>query len=350
MFENIKDETKRNFCQNAWDPISQIVNFDEKLIKRKVLVGAEYELEWCEEEILKSKEVFKVFSAHCLEYFPINDLLTLQQYASSFIGNINGIMQLRPSDDGAPSNFTAYKNYFKDRELHTVAELRNHLSLATTLYFLSSGEKKFLDTQIANSVEQFESTTNEYKQVVSEKTKFIEDIQENILNKYQEVCNLVADKTIEKQSDNFSIQSDNAKRHAGYWLFASICMSAALCSLPFLFLLDNVNSMFKGVSNEQAILSKSMIFAIVAYGLMQCVKSWNAGRHNQIINTQRANSLKTFKILADAVSSQESKDAILSKAVDSIFAHQETGFIKNTTPAPPGGQAVELFQKFVGSN
>lgn len=350
MFQNIKDENKRQTCESTWNSLKTIFDFDEASINRKVLVDAGFQLEWCEEEIKKTKELLRAFTSYLLEFFPIADLQEIQRIANSIYSQINGIMQLAPADNGAFSNFNSCKHYLKDRSLQTIIELRSQLSLAATLSYLSSGEKKFVDNQLSESLSKFESKSEEFNKIVAEKVDYINTVEESITTKHKEVSELLAVKTIEKQSDGFSTQAGASEDAAKNWLKASIGMSVFLCALPFIFLWDLVNNMFKGVSNEQAILSKSMIFAIVAYALLQCVKSWNANRHNQVINVQRTNSLKTFKILADAVVAQESKDAILSKAVDSIFAHQETGFIKNSTSPPPGGQAIEFFQKIVGSN
>jgi hypothetical protein len=50
--------------------------------------------------------------------------------------------------------------------------------------------------------------------------------------------------------------------------------------------------------------------------------------HNAVVNRQRQNSLMTFKALVEAAGQQENRDIILTKAADSIFAPQPTGFSK----------------------
>lgn len=325
----------------------RLTSFDVEAIERDDLVKAGYQFEWCKIEASDSIELFKVFTPAVIAMLPINDLNTIGQVSEQLYATLRGINDLSMSQDGAVSNFNSYKGQLNGRSLSLADNLRPYLTLAAAMSYLTSSEKKFVDNQISVALANFEAQRTNFEELISGTLHNVSNDKRDVQKILEEVKILVADKVISKQSDYFITMAGTSKDFSLYWLIATISLSILLALLPFAFAMPSFAAFFSVVSNEQAILSKTMIFAIVAYGLLQCVKSWNAHRHNSIVNTQRSNALKTFKILADSVSDQSSRDAILAQAVTAIFAPQDSGFIKNNTASPPGTQAIEVIQRMV---
>jgi|GEM_PF-3656695 hypothetical protein len=348
MFENLSDNRKQ-VCNSCWEKISRLAIFDVEALERVDLLEAGYQFEWCKEEASGSIDLFKAFTPAVIAMLPDNDLNTIGRLSDELCGILTGISQLNMSLDGTPSNFNSYKTQLNGRSLSLADHLRPNLTLAAALSYLTSGEKKFVDDQIGLALKKFETQRLNFEELVSGSLHEVSNIRTEMNRILEEVKILVADKVISKQGDYFSKMADTSSDYSKYWLVATVALSILLTFLPFAFTWPLVVDFFSVVSNEQAILSKTMIFAIVAYGLLQCVKSWNAHRHNSIVNTQRSNALKTFEILADSVADQTSRDAILAQAVSAIFAPQDSGFIKNNTVSPPGTQAIEVIQRMVAT-
>lgn len=87
-------------------------------------------------------------------------------------------------------------------------------------------------------------------------------------------------------------------------------------------------------------ISKSMVFRLLLisfnlYVVTFCVKNYNASMHNKTINRHRNNSFAVAFHLFNNTTSKN-KDEILSKAADSIFQYQKTGYYgKDNQPISP---------------
>lgn len=99
------------------------------------------------------------------------------------------------------------------------------------------------------------------------------------------------------------------------------------------------------------ILLRALIISINIYAIRFCVKNYNACKHNQIINDQRQASFDVAFHFYNTIVS-EKKDDILFMAANSIFSHQNTGYMgKESEPANPAiiekifGKAEDILGK-----
>src|SRR5438045_5114225 len=84
-------------------------------------------------------------------------------------------------------------------------------------------------------------------------------------------------------------------------------------------------------NNYQAVqfcVSKLLIFSTIAFILYLCARTLMAHRHNEVVNRHRQNALLTFNALADATSSPQTREVVLTHASACIYAPQESGFSK----------------------
>jgi hypothetical protein len=86
----------------------------------------------------------------------------------------------------------------------------------------------------------------------------------------------------------------------------------------------------------QLTIAKVLIFSTLAYLLFLSARTLLAHRHNEIVNKHRQNALLTFNALAEAASSEQTREVVLTHASACIFAPQESGFAK-----PGGGQTPQ---------
>jgi hypothetical protein len=78
----------------------------------------------------------------------------------------------------------------------------------------------------------------------------------------------------------------------------------------------------------QLIVSKVLIFVVIAFVLALSARNFLSHTHNSIVNRHRQNALLTFQTLADSTRSDASKDVVLQHASACIFTPQETGYVR----------------------
>ncbi|WP_330442043.1 hypothetical protein [Flavobacterium sp. C4GT6] len=85
----------------------------------------------------------------------------------------------------------------------------------------------------------------------------------------------------------------------------------------------------------KSIIFRLLIISFALYLVTFCIKNYNAAMHNKTINRHRNNSFAVAFHLFNNTTSKN-KDEILSKAADSIFQYQKTGYYgKDNQPINP---------------
>jgi hypothetical protein len=100
----------------------------------------------------------------------------------------------------------------------------------------------------------------------------------------------------------------------------------------------------------QLSISKSLIFAVIAYLLILCGRNFLSHKHNAIVNKHRQNALLTFKALVDAAGSEQNRDIVLTHAASCIFSPQETGYTKGSQQTNVTGLVETIPRLIQGSN
>jgi len=78
----------------------------------------------------------------------------------------------------------------------------------------------------------------------------------------------------------------------------------------------------------KAIAYRLFLISFVVYIVNFCVKNYNASKHNQTVNSQKANSLNAALVLLERAKTDEGNDNIMTQAASAIFSHQPTGYNK----------------------
>jgi hypothetical protein len=151
------------------------------------------------------------------------------------------------------------------------------------------------------------------------------------------------------QREIFSIQSSDYNKTAFRWLLAVIGSSLILLIVLWLVFknfcfdltcysnISEINySQIDSSANRtilyleifKAIAYRLFIISFVLYIVNFCVKNYNASKHNQTVNSQKANSLNAALVLLERARTDEGNDNIMSQAASAIFSHQPTGYNK----------------------
>jgi hypothetical protein len=78
------------------------------------------------------------------------------------------------------------------------------------------------------------------------------------------------------------------------------------------------------------------------------VRNYAASRHNLVVNRHRQNALSSFETFVKGAGDQQTKDAVLLQATQSIFVPQDSGFIRGESTPQPGSQIIEILRGIGG--
>ena len=151
------------------------------------------------------------------------------------------------------------------------------------------------------------------------------------------------------QREIFSIQASDYDKTAYWWLIGVIGSSVILLIVLWLvfknFCFDltcysNISEIdYNQIDSSgnrtilylevfKAIAYRLFILSFVLYIVSFCVKNYNASKHNQTVNSQKANSLNAALVLLERARTDEGNDNIMAQAASAIFSHQPTGYNK----------------------
>lgn len=151
------------------------------------------------------------------------------------------------------------------------------------------------------------------------------------------------------QREIFSIQASDYDKTAFWWLIGVIGSSLLLLIILWVvfknFCFDltcyaniseiNYNQIDSSGNRTilyleifKAIAYRLFLISFVLYLVNFCVKNYNASKHNQTVNSQKANSLNAALVLLERAKTDEGNDNIMTQAASAIFSHQPTGYNK----------------------
>ena len=92
----------------------------------------------------------------------------------------------------------------------------------------------------------------------------------------------------------------------------------------------------------QFLAARIILFGVLSYALVSCVRTYRAEAHNHVVNSHRCNALRTFEMFTAASSDDATRNAVLMQATQCIFSHRPTGFGQREDDAAPQSQVLEL--------
>lgn len=95
------------------------------------------------------------------------------------------------------------------------------------------------------------------------------------------------------------------------------------------------------------IFSKLIVLGTLYFSVVWTSKMYRASKHNYVVNKHRENALHTFGAFVKAAKDDvQTQHAVLLQATQSIFSHQQSGYITNEPdPSPSSSQILEIFRQ-----
>lgn len=152
-----------------------------------------------------------------------------------------------------------------------------------------------------------------------------------------------ADIGVSRHAAHFAEEADDNAKTATAWLRAT----AVAAGLTFLAVAGNVVYTFlasagKSDLNIQLVIAKVLAFSLLLSATLWCGRLYRAARHNYVVNRHRQNALSSFQAFVEAAGDEQTKNAVLLHAAQSIFAAQPSGLVPSDSEPTGTSHLIEL--------
>jgi hypothetical protein len=198
--------------------------------------------------------------------------------------------------------------------------------------------------KIAEEIKNQKDSSKQYLEEISNLKNQLEERLSYVDAKYRE---LTPKSEFYSKGTFFEIEADKNKRNSYLWaaiiLIVTVVFVVVLREivLNFCFEMKCLDPCKLNIYNEscadcgkilfyfeilKAVLFRILIISLLIFMLSFSIKNYNANRHNYTINKHKSNSFFAVLALLETVSG-EGRDKLVLNAANSIFTHQNTGYL-----------------------
>lgn len=342
MASQEQDSESQSEVQNTEQSLIRLVEFDAKSLIRERELGSKFSFEDIVEPAKRLQGIFAKLFLEALKQFPDKELGQIRQQADNVYNLFQQVIEFDPEDADASSRRESLINKVDGQYQPVFSVIYPFISFAVarTVDF---------DQVAADGRAAVQSVRDEANKVMEE----LKDTSSEAERVLHEVRDAAAEQGVTQQAKYFSGQADTHERHAGSWLIASILSAALVVGYAVLTLFFSRIDFLEASSIEEAIqltASKILVFVVLAFLLLQCVKNYGAHRHNAVSNRHRQNALMTYTTLADAGSTSEARDTVLQHAAAAVYAPGDTGYLKSEERGYGGNPVVGFSPRSIVGN
>ncbi len=288
----------------------------DSLVQNKRL--GEMSFEGAVEPAKRLIDLFSRISSEAISEFPGEQKRTIQEQAKATYSLFEQILQFKITDGNPESN----RQQLLDQLTAAYQPTFNRLFPLISYLVSRTVDFNSLESRGRAAIQAINDDKEKVLLSITETSQQAERL-------LQEVRKAAAEQGVTQMARYFADEAVEHEKNAGRWLIASIATALVVGAYAFssLFLYRWL-SPTNAFESAQIITSKLLVFAVLAYALFQCIRSYSAHRHNQVTNKHRQNALMTYKTLAEAGNSPELRDAVLQHAAAAIYAPNDTGYLR----------------------
>jgi hypothetical protein len=287
----------------------------------------------------RTLKLFRDLKSCSLDSVPFEILAQLSAAAQQALQRFSQIQVFDPGNQPNPARQ-------KDSLIQLVAsEYEGHFRLISPVISYSIRKGTDFDQLEANArgiVAEMERAQERQKELFSKSQQDINDTLDKVRKAAAEVG-------VAQHSVHFKEQADEHLKKTRTWLI----WTGILAVLTLLFGVYNAYyyiSHIQDLTSSQSIqigIAKLIIFSILYSAAFWSGRLYKAQLHNYVINKHRQNALSTFETFVKAASDDQTKNAVLLQATQSIFSLQNSGFVsQGEQPASP--QILEVIRGVTG--
>lgn len=356
--------------QNQYIPqlesaINNISAVDPESLVQRERLGSELSFEAVLPIAKKVIDIVKQLQKLNLDEVPYNVLSQLHSYTTEIARVFDAIRTISPQNTAnIPQQKESYIQQLEDYWANLYPAVYSIVAAQQTE--ISRSEIDSLSNQVRTSAqfaaEVTDALRNKQSEITVELERFLvqksEEFQTERDNKLAEVDHALssirsaaAEAGVSQNSVHFQKEAQDHYVSSGRWLVAIILLSVLLVSFSLwgTRLLDMVGIDDPGGSADviqqvRFYLQKAIILFVLIFALILATKNYNSARHNYVVNKHRSNSLSSFTTFVASASDEQTKNAVLLQATQSIFSHQPTGYIKIDGENSPQSTVVEVLR------
>lgn len=330
------DET----LQQTITSVEAAQNLDPQMIARTETLGRSFDLSPAVPAVRRTVEFFQQVPLRYLVELPDEQKKVLAQQADQFFQLYQNLMTFDPAN---------VANAASERE-----SLINQASGVYTTVFSNAFQiVAYLSTRerdVAAIEREARTAVEAAKKQADDLTRDLQETNSEAQRILGEVRKTAAEAGVSKEAIHFGGQADLHNGAAWWWQIYTLAAAVLLVIFAAVSVLAGRQFLQPENTYEalQLALSKVLIFSTIAYVLFLCARTLLAHRHNEIVNRHRQNALLTFNSLAEAASSEQTREVVLTHASACIFEPQESGFSKQGSNQP-GPSLIEVLPRIAGS-
>lgn len=315
--------------------LKEIIKIKPDSLVRKKELGTTFNFEDCKPIFERTINLFLSLNEVNLENIPGEILQNLYNIAEQALMYFQKVINFNPE--------TVSNNVQERKKLKEDLESNYNKQFNTISPILAYTASKRVDSE-----NMLNTTKNLISKIENDKEsaeQFLSEIQDT----YEEVRNAAAGIGVAQHAIHFKEQADEHKTKTTKWLIAT-CISAAF-TLAWGFYLAIFYSTKITEINGQSIqfgIAKLVIFTILYTATLWIGKIYKSQWHNYIVNKHRQNALSSFETFVKATSDEQTKNAVLIQATNSIFSPQNSGFISGTEQSN-SPQILEIIRGVMGT-
>jgi hypothetical protein len=309
---------RKKLLEETTASVRRLQEFDPKSIIREDDLGKALNFRDAVPDATRLVNLFREVSLSVLPDLSGQYLTQLKQNADARYQIFSQILAFNPEAGGTP-----------DQRRNLTNDLRNSYdgvfdAIWPSIAYSTRRSTDFgrLETEARAAVQAITDRTTELEEGL-QKTKAD---AESALEAIRKVA---AEQGVSQQAVFFKEEADAHEVSAATWLTRTRNAAVALGTFAVLTLFLHKIPGLKPDTPAEAIqfgIGKALVFATLGYALLLCARNFMAHRHNAIVNKHRRNSLATFEALVVAAGDEANRDIILTKAAETIFGPQATGF------------------------
>lgn len=279
-------------------------------------------LEGAEVSIRRSLDFFKRFTPRGLDVLPLSRVDEVSSHLEAFEREVNSLKAFSVDDPHAAVRRQELLDAISNRPSHL------HHSLAGVAAYISTEAHADLAGEIAAAKAlrvKSEGAVRKLQRTEADVAKVLGDARD------------AAGKVVsDHYARRFLARAEHHEKEAKDWLKrtkSTLWILLAYCGAMLLLQLCTEKDIGAPYAVQLAV-SKAMGFATLASIVVACLRSYQSHLHNAEVNRHREHIMHTFQALVGAGADKGTRDLLLTKAADSVFAAQPTGFGKTDAADP----------------
>lgn len=329
------NEQEDKMREEAKNSLERMQTFDVQTLPRKADLGTGFYFSDAVEPAGRLVDLYKRLSLSALDDFPLTELTNIKNRANEDYSRFDEMLKFNPTVGDATPQHGQILNKINSAYQAAFQTLNPFISYSlhkTADFGRLEGEAR--------------STIQSIRDQAEEITKGLKKDKEAADQVLADVRKVAAEHGVTQQAIYFQESAEKHEKEATRWQGYTIKVAIGLGLFAFLTLFFPKIPWLSASDTAHAIqitVSKTLLFGVIAYMLFLSARNMLAHRHNAIVDRHRQNALMTYKAIVEAAGDTPNREVILVQAGACIFGPQGTGYLKDSTPNPPGAHSVVEF-------